>query len=77
MSERRSAVGIGFTILTMVLTAVAGSIEVDNNYGTDPARTWYPDSAIDSTDIPNIVLRESDASDEPLQIYPLNERTWL
>jgi glyoxylase-like metal-dependent hydrolase (beta-lactamase superfamily II) len=77
MSERRSAVGTGFAIFTMVLTAVAGSNEVENDYGTDPARTWYPDSAIDSTDIPNIVLRESDAPDEPLQVYPLNKRTWL
>jgi glyoxylase-like metal-dependent hydrolase (beta-lactamase superfamily II) len=77
MSERRSTVGIGFAMLAMVLTAVAGSNEVENDYGTDPARTWYPDSAIDSTDIPNIVLRESDAPDEPLQAYPLNERTWL
>jgi hypothetical protein len=77
MPEQRSAVGIGFAMLAMVLAAVAGRNEVENDYGTDPAHTWYPDSAIDSTDIPNIVLRESDAPDEPLQVYPLNERTWL
>ena len=64
-------------MLAMGLTAPAGSNEAGNDYGTDPARTWYPDSAIDSTDIPNIVLRKSDATDEPLQVYPLNERTWL
>ena len=64
----------------MVCTAIgatAGRTEDVHEYGTDPAHTWYPDSAINSTDIPNIVLRESDAADEPLQIYPLNERTWL
>jgi glyoxylase-like metal-dependent hydrolase (beta-lactamase superfamily II) len=80
MPERCSAVGIGFAVLAMVFTtigATADRAEDVHEYGTDPARTWYPDSAINSTDIPNIVLRESDAADEPLQIYPLNERTWL
>ena len=80
MPEQRSAVCIGFAVLAMVFTtidATASRDEEAHEFGTDPARTWYPNSAIDSTDIPNIVLRESDAPDEPLQVYPLNERTWL
>ena len=80
MTTRYSTAGIGFAVLAMVFTtinATAGRDENAHEYGTDPARTGYPDSAIDSTDIPNIVLRESDAPDEPLQVYPLNERTWL
>jgi glyoxylase-like metal-dependent hydrolase (beta-lactamase superfamily II) len=77
MPKQYSTASIGFAVLAMVLTAVAGRNEVENDYGTDPARTWYPDSAIDSTGIPNIVLREADAPDEPLRAYPLNERTWL
>jgi glyoxylase-like metal-dependent hydrolase (beta-lactamase superfamily II) len=80
MPKRYSTASIGFAVIAMVfasIDATAGRGEDVHEYGTDPARTWYPDSAIDSTDIPNIVLKESDARDEPLQVYPLNERTWL
>ncbi|MEA2078788.1 MAG: hypothetical protein U9P00_02835 [Pseudomonadota bacterium] len=78
MPERRSTACIGFAVLAMVFTAIdasAGHDEEAHVFGTSPAYTWYPDTAIDSTDIPNIVLRESDAHDAPLQAYPLNERT--
>ena len=55
MPERHSAVGIGFAMLAMVLTTSGATADRDEDvheYGTDPARTWYPDSAINSTNIP-------------------------
>lgn len=51
--------------------------DVEHPFGTDPERTWYPESAIDTSDVPNIVLKESDAPDAPLHAYQLNERTWF
>ena len=70
------------SIAILVVAAVLFSIEttgekVEPEYGTDPGRTWYPDSAIDTSDAPNIVLKESDAYDAPLHAYRLNERTWF
>lgn len=64
-------------MIAMAGAAVAGDHAVEDDYGTDPAGTWYPDSAIDSAAVPNIILDESDAADAPLHAYPLNERTWL
>ena len=53
-----------------------GRNELEHAFGTDPERIWYPESAIDTADVPNIVLKESDA-DAPLHAYQLNERTWF
>ncbi|QYZ67784.1 MAG: MBL fold metallo-hydrolase [Gammaproteobacteria bacterium (ex Lamellibrachia satsuma)] len=51
--------------------------EVEHEYGTDPNRIWYPESAINTYDVPNIVIKESDEPDAPLHTYQLNDRTWF
>ena len=69
-------------IALLIVAAELFSVEatgetLEREYGTDPARTWYPESAIDTPDAPNIVLKASDADDAPLHAYRLNERTWF
>jgi len=70
------------SIALLVVAAGLFSVEatgekLEREYGTDPGRTWYPESAIDTPDAPNIVLNASDADDAPLHAYRLNERTWF
>ena len=51
--------------------------EVEHAYGTDPSRTHYPDTAIDTTDFPNIVLKESARPHEPLRYYEVGPDTYM
>lgn len=46
-------------------------------YGTDPGRAYLPPVAVDSTELPNIVLRAEDAADSPLPYYPIAADTYL
>ena len=51
--------------------------EVDHTYGTDPSRTHYPDMAIDTADVPNIVLKESAGPNDPLRHYEIGPDTYM
>lgn len=51
--------------------------EQDPRFGTDPGRYHLPESAIDSTGIPNIVLKPDDPGDEPLPYYRIGPDTYM
>lgn len=46
-------------------------------YGTDPARYFVPKTAIDTTDVPNIVLKSSDKDTDLLPYYKIAPGTYL
>jgi hypothetical protein len=51
--------------------------EVDHAFGTDPSHTHYPATAIDTKDVPNIVLKASDGRDAPMRYYQLGRDTYM
>ena len=51
--------------------------EVDHAYGTVPSRTHYPEKAIDTTDVPNIVLKASARPHDPLRYYEIGPDTYM
>lgn len=51
--------------------------EQDPRFGTDPERHHLPESAVDSPDIPNIVLKADDPDDEPLPYYRIAPDTYM
>jgi glyoxylase-like metal-dependent hydrolase (beta-lactamase superfamily II) len=51
--------------------------QVAHEYGTDPRFTHYPEKAVDTDDIANIVLSASDPNDKPLHYYRLAPDTYL
>ena len=56
--------------------ATTESIE-RHDFGTDPSFYFLPKSAIDSTEIPNIVLKASNRADEPLPYYQLAPNIYM
>lgn len=51
--------------------------EQDPRFGTDPERHHLPERAVDTDDIPNIVLRAGDRDDEPLPYYRIAPDTYM
>ncbi len=51
--------------------------EVEHAFGTDPDFTHYPATAVDTEDVPNLVLGARDAPDSPLHYYKIAEDTYF
>jgi len=51
--------------------------EVDHAFGTKAGKTVYPETAIDTTATPNIVIDEKSSSDEPLKFYEISKNTFM
>jgi glyoxylase-like metal-dependent hydrolase (beta-lactamase superfamily II) len=71
---------LAFLILLMnlVFAAQAGQENPPaQKFGTDPSRYFIPQTAIDTTEIPNIVLQESDQDGDPLPYYKLADDTYF
>ncbi|HHC72683.1 MAG TPA: MBL fold metallo-hydrolase [Thiotrichales bacterium] len=51
--------------------------EVAHGFGTDPSFTHLPSTAIDTDDVPNMVIPADVPADEPLPTYKLAENTWF
>lgn len=47
------------------------------SYGTDPNRYFVPKTAIDTTDLPNLVFKASDSQDTPLPVYQIAPNTYM
>ncbi len=47
------------------------------SYGTDPSRYFAPKTAIDTTDLPNLVFKASDSPDSPLPVYQIAPNTYM
>jgi len=48
-----------------------------HEFGTDPDRYFVPSSAIDTTEIPNIVLKKTDQETDPLPYFKLAKDVYL
>jgi glyoxylase-like metal-dependent hydrolase (beta-lactamase superfamily II) len=48
-----------------------------HEFGTDPSRYFVPQTAINTTEIPNIVLKASDKADDPLPYYKVAADTYF
>lgn len=46
-------------------------------FGTNPDRYYLPKKAIDTTEIPNIVLKASDRDDQPLPYFQLKKNVYM
>ncbi len=46
-------------------------------FGTDPGFYYLPKTAIDTREIPNIVLKESDGWDQPLPVFQLKKNVYM
>jgi len=53
------------------------AVPVAHGFGTDPSRYYVPKKAIDTTEIPNIVLRETDKEDAPLPYFKVANDTYF
>ena len=51
--------------------------ELEHPFGTDPGYMFYPDTAIDTEEVPNIVLKAEDSPDDPLHYYQLLPNTYF
>jgi len=51
--------------------------EVDHAFGTDSGRTHYPETAVDTDDVPNVVLKASDRRHAPLRYYRIAPDTYM
>jgi len=65
-----------FTSSSVYAQAVP-SIPEAHGFGTDPSFTFLPPSAIDTTAIPNMVLRAEDPADAPLPVFKIAPDTWM
>ena len=63
----------------MVVTAATGdkALSVKHEFGTDPSRYFLPEHAIDTNQVPNIVLKVSEKSQDPLPYYQLLPNTYM
>jgi glyoxylase-like metal-dependent hydrolase (beta-lactamase superfamily II) len=78
----RSALAMtAFLILNLIVVSTgltAENLESESHeFGTDPNRHYLPKSAIDSIEVPNIVLKEADQSDSPLPYYKLAKDVYM
>ena len=48
-----------------------------HNFGTDPDRYFLPKKAIDTTEIPNIVLKATDSENKPLPYFQLKQNVYM
>lgn len=48
-----------------------------HSFGTDPDRYYLPKKAIDTTEIPNIVLKETDSTEKPLPYFQLKKNVYM
>jgi glyoxylase-like metal-dependent hydrolase (beta-lactamase superfamily II) len=48
-----------------------------HDFGTDPDLYFLPKKAIDTTDIPNIVLKASDSGNKPLPYFQLKQNVYM
>ncbi len=48
-----------------------------SEFGTDPSHSYLPRSAIDSGELPNVVLSDEDGGDSPLPYYAIARGTYL
>ena len=80
--------GFSYCNLVSLLIGVALSVpvlaeeaftrdEVDHAFGTDPGFTFYPETAVDTVEVPNIVLKASESPKEPLRYYSIGPDTYL
>jgi glyoxylase-like metal-dependent hydrolase (beta-lactamase superfamily II) len=51
--------------------------DLSHEYGTDPGGTHYPSQAVDTDDLPNIVLSPKDRDDMPLHYYRIAPDTYM
>lgn len=51
--------------------------EVNHVFGTKAGKTVYPETAIDTTETPNIVIDESSNPDKPLKFYEISKDTFM
>jgi len=67
----------GSTITPTSIAAMDSKPET-HEFGTDPSRYYLPKKvAINTTEIPNIVLKASDRSDSSLPYYKLRENVYM
>lgn len=55
----------------------SNSLSETQKYGTDPTRYFLPNTAINTTDVPNIVLKPSDKNTDPLPHYKVATDSYL
>lgn len=51
--------------------------QLEHRFGTDPGRVHYPDRAVDTDDVPNIVVSADAGPDDPLHYYRIAPDTYL
>lgn len=56
---------------------IEGAVAPEPEHGTDPGRDFLPESAVDTDELPNIVLREDDPVDAPLPYYRIAPNTYF
>jgi len=63
----------------MAVTAATGdkALSVKHEFGTDPSLYFLPERAIDTNKVPNIVLKVSEKSQDPLPYYQLLPNTYM
>lgn len=48
-----------------------------HGFGTDPNRYYLPEKAIDTTEVPSIVLKESESGEQPLPYFRLQKNVYM
>lgn len=48
-----------------------------HDFGTDPDRYFLPQKAIDTTELPNIVLKANDSKEKPLPYFQLKQNVYM
>ncbi len=51
--------------------------EVEHRFGTDPNRHFLPKTAIDTDEVPNLVIPADQKPTDPLPVYRIGPDTWM
>ncbi len=70
-------------IMALLLFCFGGAQAVEHpvtqahDFGTDPDRYYLPPTAVDTAEVPNIVLKETDRADDPLPYFNLAKDVYM
>ena len=51
--------------------------EVEHKFGTTPDKVFYPDTAIDTDEVPSVAIKESVSAETPLHVYQIAADTYM
>ncbi|GMQ97293.1 MAG: hypothetical protein BMS9Abin15_1000 [Gammaproteobacteria bacterium] len=83
----RRGAGMGQTFVFLVTSVVLinsafahptqQAVPAEQGFGTDPSRYFVPRTGVDTTEIPNMVLKATDQADDPLPYYKVAPDTYF